>query len=131
MLGLLCSSMQIPAIGNDSAFLGELSLEGNLRRVKGVLPMAIEARKAGIKTIYVPEENAPEASVVEGIDVIPVKSIKQLMAHLSGESPITPAKPADYFGENPVNAVMPDFSEVRGQTQARRAIEVAAAGGII
>ncbi|MBQ6569753.1 MAG: YifB family Mg chelatase-like AAA ATPase [Clostridia bacterium] len=128
MLSLLCSTMQLPKIGLDCAFIGELSLDGELRPINGVLPMTIKARQEGLKTIYVPFTNAPEASVVEGIDVIGVKNVRQLFLHLTGESKIEPSKPADFFAE-PGNVVMPDFSEVRGQVQARRAIEVAAAGG--
>ena len=112
---------------DDCAFIGELSLSGMVRPVRGVLPMAIQAKNAGIQKLFVPAENAQEGAVVEGLQVYPVTSIVSLLDHFSGKAPISPAVPEDSV---PANAdILPDFSQVRGQNDAKRALEIAAAGG--
>lgn len=113
---------------SDCAFIGELSLSGELRGVNGVLPMVITAREEGVKRIFVPYQNANEAAVVEGIDVFPLKSINQLKTFLDGDLDIKPAVPL----KKPDAAsaeFLPDFSQVKGQFEAKRAMEIAAAGG--
>ena len=90
LLGILAAQELVRLPREPSAFLGELSLEGKLRPVNGVLPMAIAARKAGIRTLYVPAENAREATLAGGLTVIPVKEVRQLAAHLRGEFSIEP-----------------------------------------
>lgn len=127
LISLLLCTEQIAAVGDDCAFIGEVSLNGEIRPVNGVLPMAIFAQECGIKKLYVPAENAAEASVADGLSVYPCKSVLQLTAHLCGESPITPAAPYVFKPSAEVNA--PDFSDVHGQPEARRALEIAAAGG--
>ena len=112
----------------DCAFIGELSLSGDLRSVNGVLPMVITARECGVKKIFVPHSNAKEAAVVTGIDVFPVKSIRQLKTFLDGDEVIAPAKPADISNISSPE-FLPDFAQVRGQLEAKRALEIAAAGG--
>jgi magnesium chelatase family protein len=107
--------------------IGELSLDGSVRSVRGCLPMAICARAQGIENLIVPEENAAEASVVEGVNVYGASHLAQVVAMLKDTSQFTPVKP------NPRSAVdvdraAPDFREVKGQTTAKRALEVAAAG---
>ena len=108
-------------------FIGEVSLSGEIRAVNGVLPMTILAQKLGFEEIYVPFDNAREAAVVEGIKVYGVESVAQLVLHFSGKAVMLPAQAAadgepDYFGTL-------DFSDVKGQLSAKKALEIAAAGG--
>lgn len=110
-------------------FIGELSLSGELRPVRGVLPMVLAARDAGRTTVYVPRENAEEASVVSGVTVLGVSSVSELLAHLAGTQTIAPTvfDPEEFRAG--IATIPEDFSEVRGQRTAKRALEIAAAGG--
>ena len=90
-MGLLAAQGQLLLKEPDSAFLGELSLSGELRPAAGVLPMALCAKRAGIRKLYVPKDNAAEATLARGPEVYPVESVSQLAAHLRGEAPISPA----------------------------------------
>lgn len=125
-LALLKASRQFDAPTDRSAFLGELSLTGELRPVYGVLPMVIAARDKGYKHVYVPADNAAEGAVVDGIEVYAVDNVQTLLAHLRGEEHLSPAQPVRT--ESPASVPMPDFADVMGQTAARRAMEIAAAG---
>lgn len=127
-VALLKASGQFPFRVDSKAFIGELSLNGNIRRVNGALPMVIEARQRGIEEIFVPALNAAESCVVEGIKVYPVNNVFELLAHFRGTDPIAPARKENYT-EQYLEPDAPDFSDVMGQYEAKFALEVAAAGG--
>lgn len=146
-LGMLLASGQIPALagrravpGGEPAFdahfgladalvLGELSLDGSLRHIQGVLPMAAAARKVGFRRLFVPAVDAPEAALVEGIEVYGVERLERLVQHLEGSSPLEVAETGVFFETNEEVVDVDDFSAIKGQETAKRALEIAVAGG--
>lgn len=126
LMALLKYSGQLVADISNSVFIGELSLSGDVRSVNGVLPMTMKAKEDGFQNIYVPYHNKNEAAVVKGINVYPIKNLNQLFDHLCGRKPLETATVDIEDEENAVQ--IPDFSQVKGQSEAKRAIEIAAAG---
>ncbi|MGN0545235.1 MAG: YifB family Mg chelatase-like AAA ATPase [Acutalibacteraceae bacterium] len=129
LIALLRAGKQLDCDTHSCAFIGEVSLDGFVRRVNGVLPMVIAAQKAGIKTVFVPAGNAAESSVVKGIDVIPVGKVEDLIKHLRGEEAIEPVRFDNFRDSYAPSEFAPDFRDVKGQAEVKRALEIAAAGG--
>lgn len=125
-MGKSKSERIIPQISDDTALIGEVSLSGEIRPVPGTLPMALAAKREGIRKLFVPAANAPEASFADGIDIYPVATVSQLIEHLNGKKPIEKAAEHE-IAYNEIHYL--DFSEVRGQETVKRTLEIAAAGG--
>lgn len=128
-LGFILATDQTQFDYQDKMFVGELALDGIARPIQGMLPIALLAKEKGIKELYVPADNAKEASVVKGIKIIPVKNLYQLVDHLIGKMVIEPYPEADFDELFKENEYPLDMAHVRGQEHAKRALEIAAAGG--
>ena len=126
LLAILKASGQLKSNIENNIFIGAVALDGMIRAVNGVLALTITAKENGFEEIFVPAENAKEASVVEGITVYGVSHLKELLNHLSGEKLIAPCKASAELFEKEI--YYPDFSEVKGQLAAKKALEIAAAG---
>ncbi|MEG0570642.1 MAG: YifB family Mg chelatase-like AAA ATPase [Oscillospiraceae bacterium] len=127
LVGILKATGQIKINSDNSVFFGELALSGGVRSVNGALPMTIHAHENGFKNVFAPKANAVEAGVVRGIDVFAIEHINELISFLTGITPLSPQVTDISVTANEV--FDPDFSEVKGQQAARRALEIAASGG--
>jgi magnesium chelatase family protein len=129
-VGVLLASEQIFADLDGAIIMGELSLDGSVRHVSGVLPMASHAHAQGFKTLYVPADDAAEASLIEGVDVYPIANLLALIDHLTGHTRIAPFESQWVWdAEDDLPPYATDLAEIKGQEHVKRALEVAAAGG--
>ncbi len=127
LVGLLAASGQLTADLRRAALMGQLSLDGRVLPIHGALPMVRHAARLGYDAVFLPKDNLDEVKYVTGIAIFPVGTVKDLLLHLKGEKRLLPAEPAVYHSDEASYDV--DFSEVMGQAPARRALEIAAAGG--
>ena len=130
-LGILRVGGFLKSVPEDCLLVGELSLSGEVRAVPGIINTCLFARGHGYKRVFIPRQNAAEAALITGLEIVPVESLRELVDYLHGEREITPLTPATYVTrEEPSDTLLPnDFAYVQGQRVAKRALEIAAAGG--
>ncbi len=126
-VGMLLASRQLDADLTDALLVGELSLDGAVRHTPGIIAMISVAAEKGLRRAFVPADDAGEASLIEGIDIVPVRTLADIVNHLSGHMPIAPHVPGPP-SDNHQASNLTDFSEIRGQEHVKRALEIAAAG---
>lgn len=127
-LGIISISNDLEINFTDSVFVGELALDGALRHTNGILPITIFAKNNGYKKIFLPEINAPEAALVDNIEIYPVKNLKQLVDHLIDTVPISPYIRPDKWNEFETPQYELDMAFIKGQEFVKRALEIAASG---
>ena len=129
-IGLLCATGVIPASAlQSSVLLGELSLDGRVKAIRGALSIALAAQRAGMTRLILPRENASEAAVIQGVAVYPVDTLPQVVEFLTDRLHLEPLQVDVQAAFTPIQQVPADFAEVKGQALVKRALEVAAAGG--
>lgn len=127
-LGILIASGQLAPDITDSIFSGELSLDGRVRSINGALPQALMAKAIKIKQVFLPVDNAKEVAIIQGVDVYPVSSLKELFQHLTGDILIKKLKTIKFNAKASADVFDYDMKEIKGQQQTKRALEIAAAG---
>ena len=128
LMGFLCCDGSLQGDFSDIGFIGELSLLGEVRAVRGVLPMALKARELGFRALIIPAENTPEVQYIDKLDIYPVHHVRDVVELLKQPGIIDPLKPIEFSPENEEDFQV-DFADVKGQFIPRRAMEIAAAGG--
>jgi magnesium chelatase family protein len=128
-LGILLASEQIKTDVAKAIFSGELSLDGRIRSVPGILPQALMAEEHGFTELFIPKDNAREAAIIQNLTIYPVASLTELFLHLTKQVPLTPVPPLELSDEDESLSFEFDMSDIKGQHQAKRALEIAAAGG--
>lgn len=128
-VSILLSSGQLVFDSSTTLFVGELSLNGELRLSKGILPIVLAAKEKGLRSVFIPQQNEKEAEVVQGIDIYPVKNVKDLFNHLVGNKKLVPIRPISFEEEIEGEEYDFDMKDIKGQAYVKRAVEVAVAGG--
>lgn len=128
-IGFLCATGQLSFNSKEKLFVGELALDGSVRGINGILPIVLFAKESGIKEVYVPALNITEAAIVDGIDIIPITHLRELVEHVSGMHVIMPAQHTVLLQSNQHMSSRLDLKYIKGHEHAKRALEIAAAGG--
>ncbi len=128
-LGILTATRQVAQVTEDTLVVGELGLDGGVRHVNGLLPMAAMAKRQGYRQMFVPAVDAPEAALIDGVTIYPVRTLRDVIQHLTGSQSIPPYRTELDFGQEETETLYPvDFQDIKGQEHAKRALEIACAG---